>query len=64
MKTFSPVQVIDLSLQIKYLTPKQIKVFEDYETAPEHTNYWVILIKHKEPNMFLDGNKITGIDPL
>ena len=38
MKTFYPMQVIDLSFQIDHKTPKKIRIFEKYETAPEHTN--------------------------
>ena len=62
MKTFYPIQVIDLRFQIDYVTPKKIRLFEEYENAPENTNLYVILIKHRETNMVSDGNKITGIE--
>ena len=62
MKTFYPIQVIDLRFQIDYVTPKKIRLFEEYEEAPENTNLYVILIKHREVNMVSDGNKITGIE--
>ena len=62
MKTFYPIQVIDLRFQIDYITPKKIRLFEEYENAPENTNLYVILIKHREINMVSDGNKITGIE--
>ena len=62
MKTFYPIQVIDLRFQIDYVTPKKIRLFEEYENAPENTNLYVILIKHREINMVSDGNKITGIE--
>ena len=61
MKTFYPIQVIDLRFQIDYITPKKIRLFQEYENAPENTNLFVILIKHREINMVSDGNKITGI---
>ena len=59
MKTFYPIQVIDLRFQIDFVTPKKIRLFEEYENAPENTNLYVILIKHREINMVSDGNKIT-----
>ena len=52
MKTFYPIQVIDLRFQTDYITAKKIRLFEEY----------VILIKHREINMVSDGNKITGIE--
>ena len=62
MMTLYPIQVIDLRFQIDYLTPKKIRLFEEFETAPENTNLYVILIKHRETNMVSDGNKITGME--
>ena len=62
VKTFYPIQVIDLRFQNVYVTPKKIRVFEEYEKTPENTNLYVILIKHRENNMISDGNKIAGIE--
>ena len=62
MKTFYPIQVIDLKFQIDYIAPKKISLFEEYEDAPENTKLYVILIKYREINMVSDGNKITGIE--
>ena len=62
MKSFYAIQVIDLRFQIDYVTPKKIRLFEEYEETPENTNLYVILIKHREINMVSDGNKITGIE--
>ena len=62
MKTFYPIQIIDLRFQIDYVTPQKIRLFEEYENAPDNTIIYVILIKHREINMVSDGNKITGID--
>ena len=64
MKTFYPIQVIDLRFQIDYVTPKKIRLSEEYENAPENTNLYVILIKHREINMVSDGIKITGFEPI
>ena len=57
MKTFYLIQVVDLRFQIHYITPKKITLFEEYENAPENTNLYVILMKHREINMVSDGNK-------
>ena len=60
LKTFYPIQVIDLRLQIDYITPKKIRLFQDFEIAHENTNLYVILIKYvilKEIRMVLDGKK-------
>ena len=62
MKTFYPIQVIDLRFKIDYITPKKIRLLQEYENAPENTNFHVILIKQREINMVSDGNKITGIE--
>ena len=62
MKAFYPIQVNDLRFQIDYITPKEIRLFEDFENAPENTNSYVILIKHRESKMVSDGNKITGTE--
>ena len=62
MKTFYPIQIIDLRFQIDYVTPKKIRLFEEYKNAPDNTNLYVILIKPREINMVSDGNNITGIE--
>ena len=48
MKTFYPIQIIDLRFQIDYVTPKKIRLFDEYENAPDNTNLYVILLKHRE----------------
>ena len=62
IKTFYPIQVIDLRFQIDYITPKSIRLFGEYETALKHTTFYVILMEHKEIKMVSYGNKITGIE--
>ena len=58
MKTFYPIQVIDLRFQIDLMTPKKFRLLEEYETTPEHTNLYVIIVKQKEINMASDGKKL------
>ena len=62
MKTFYPIQVIDSRFLVDYVTPKIIRPFEEYEIAPENTNLYVMLIKHRKIRMVSDGNSITGIE--
>ena len=62
MKMFYPKQVIDLRFQILYITPKKIRLFEEYEETPENTNLYVILIKHRKSIMMSDGKRRTGIE--
>ena len=62
MKTFYPIQVIDLGFQINYKTPIKIRLFDEYENAPENTNFFVISIKHRKIIMVSDAIKITGIE--
>ena len=62
LKTFYPIQVIDLTFQIDYITPKKITPFEEYENTPGNTNLYVILIKHRDTSKVSDENKITGIE--
>ena len=61
MRTFYPIQVIDVRFQIEYITPTKIRLFEEYDKTPENTKLYVILIKHREIEMVSDGNKFTGI---
>ena len=61
MKTFYPIQVVDIRFQFEFLT-KKIRLLEEFQTAPEHTNLYVILIKQKEIKIVSDGNEITGIE--
>ena len=38
MRNFYSLQVIDLRFQFEKVTPKENRLFEEYETTPEHTN--------------------------
>ena len=62
MKSFYPIQVLDLRFQMDFITPKKIRLFQEYENAPGITNLYVILIKHKEIRMVAAGNKNTGTE--
>ena len=62
MKTYYPIQLFDLRFQIHYVKPNKARLFAEYESAPEHTNLYVLLMKHKEIEKVSDGNKKTGIE--
>ena len=50
METFYPIRIVDLGLQLEYVTSKN-SLYGRKETAPEYTNLYVILMKHKEIGM-------------
>ena len=62
MKKYHPIQIIDLRFQVDHISPKKIRLFEEYENNPVNTNLYVILIKHREIKMISDGNKIIGVE--
>ena len=48
MKTYYPIQVIDLRFQVDYLTPKKIWLFEEYDEKPTNIKLYVKLSEHRE----------------
>ena len=62
MKNYYPIQIIDLRFQVDHISPKKIRLFEEYDPNPTNTNLYVILIKHREIKMFSDGNKIISVE--
>ena len=62
MKKYYPIQIIDLRFQVDHISPKKIRLFEEYDNNPVNTNLYVILIKHREIKMISDGNKIIGVE--
>ena len=62
MKDFFPIQIIDLRFQVDHISPKKIRLFEEYDPNPTNTVLYVILIKHREIKMISDGNKIISVE--
>ena len=62
MKEYYPIQIIDLRFQVDHISPKKIRLFEEYDDNPTNTNLYVILIKHWEIKMISDGNKIISVE--
>ena len=62
MKTYYPIQIIDLRFQVDHIFPKKFRLFEEYDPNPVNTNLYVILIKHREFKMISDGYKIISVE--
>ena len=62
MKKYYPIQIIDLRFQVDHISPKKIRLFEEYDNNNVNTDLYVILIKHREIKMISDGNKIIGVE--
>ena len=63
MKNKYPIQIIDLRHQINHTTPKKIQLLEEFNTDPTNVNarLFVILYRHRQIEMILDGSKIIEI---
>ena len=62
MKNYYRIQVIDLRFQVDHISPKKIKLFEEYDPNPVNTDLYVISIKHREIKMISVGNKIISVE--
>ena len=62
MKNYYPIQIIDLRFQVDHISPKKIRLFEEYDPNPTNTDLYVILIKHREIKMISDGNIIISVE--
>ena len=62
MKNYYPIQIIDLRFQVDHISPKTIRLFEEYDPNPTDTVLYIILIKHREIKMISDGNKFIGVE--
>ena len=63
MKNKYRIQVIDLRHQIHHITPQKIQLFEEFNTDPAKVKarLFVILIRHRQIEMFSDGDKSIEI---
>ena len=62
MKNYYPIQIINLRFQVDHISPKKVRLFEEYDPNPVNANLYVILIKHREIKMISDGNKIISVE--
>ena len=61
-KNYYPIQLIDLRFQVDHISPKKIRLFEEYDPNPTNINLYVILKKHRGIKMISDGNKIISVE--
>ena len=60
MKNYYPTQIFNLLFREDHISPKKIRLFEEYDPNPVSTNLYVIFIKHREIKIISDGNKIIS----
>ena len=61
MKTFYPIQVIDLRFQVDHITLYKIQLSEEFSEDPDNERLNFILIRHKEIEMISDHNRIIEV---
>ena len=61
MKSKYPIQVVDFRFQSDHITPKKIQLFEEYRAVPNNARLYVILIRRREIELILDGNKLIEV---
>ena len=62
MKSYYPIQIINLPFQIDHIFPKKIRLFEEDDETPVNTNLYIILLKHREIKMIFDDTKIISVE--
>ena len=60
-KRWYPFEIFDLRFQVDHISPKKIRLFEEYDDNPANTIIYKILILHTEYEMISDGNKIISV---
>ena len=63
MKDKYPIQVIDLRFQVAHISPKEIQLFEEFNTDPANVNarLFVILTRHRQIEIISDGKKVIEV---
>ena len=61
LKNKYPIQVIDLRFQSDHITPKKIKLFQEYRADPATARFYVISIRRREIEFISDGNKLIEV---
>ena len=62
MEDYYPIQIIDIRFQVDHISPKKIRLFEEYDPNPTNTVLYIILKKHREVKMISDGNKTISVE--
>ena len=61
MKTKYPIEIKDIKHQSEHITPKKIQLFQEYGTDPDNARLFLILIRRREIELILDGNKLIEV---
>ena len=61
LKTKYPIELIDLRHQPDHITPKKIQLFLEYSADPDNAKIYLILIRRREIELILDGNKLIEV---
>ena len=62
MRKYYLFQMNDLRFQVDQISPKKIRLFEEYDENPGNTIIYIILIKHREIKMISDGSKTFSVE--
>ena len=60
-KTKYPIQIVDLRHQTDHITPKEIQLFQENSDDPENAKFCLIVIRRREIEWKLDGNKLIEV---
>ena len=61
MKTKIPLQVIGLSFQVDHNNPKKNQLHQEDRVNTSFARLFMIIIRHRKPNMISDGKKIPKV---
>ena len=61
MKRKYPIEILDLRDQTDYIPPKKIQLFLEYSGNPENAKIYLIVIRRREIEIIIDGNKLIEI---
>ena len=65
MKTNYPIQVIDLRIPADHISPKTIRLLEEYRLVPannpKNDRLYVMLIRRREIELLSEGNKLNEV---
>ena len=58
MKTKYPIGILDLRHQPDHKTPIKIQLFQEDGADPDNARLFLILIRRRELELIIDGNKL------
>ena len=61
MKKKYPVQVLDLRFQVHHINTKKVQLHQEYRGAAKSARMFMIIIRHRDIEMFSDEKKINEV---